>query len=92
MKNIYGKTNRYKTKESRYYLLGLYRNRLLKLLQEGYSPFQDNTDHHIKKRHKDKETAMIGDRPIAPESKKKRKFNHGFLFKFYFFDKFYYGV
>jgi hypothetical protein len=70
MKNIYGKTNRYKTKESRYYLLGLYRKRLLKLLQEGYNPFQDNTDHHIKRRHKDKETALIRDRPIALESKK----------------------
>ena len=43
MKNIYGKTNRYKTKESRYFLLRLYRRRLLKLLQQGYSPFEDNT-------------------------------------------------
>ncbi|MFD1162872.1 tyrosine-type recombinase/integrase [Hwangdonia seohaensis] len=43
MKNIYGKTNRYKTKESRYFLLRLYRKRLLKLLQQGYNPFEDNT-------------------------------------------------
>lgn len=43
MKNIYGRTNRYKTKESRYYLLRLYRRRLLKLLKQGYSPFEDNT-------------------------------------------------
>ncbi|WNH09930.1 tyrosine-type recombinase/integrase [Thalassobellus suaedae] len=43
MKNIYGKTNRYKTKESRYFLLRLYKKRLLKLLKQGYSPFEDNT-------------------------------------------------
>lgn len=49
MKNIYGKTNRYKTKESRYFLLRLYKRRLLKLLKEGYNPFEDNTAHHLKK-------------------------------------------
>ncbi|WP_418602805.1 tyrosine-type recombinase/integrase [Hwangdonia sp.] len=43
MKNISGKTNRYKTKESRYFLLRLYRKRLLKLLQQVYNPFEDNT-------------------------------------------------
>jgi hypothetical protein len=32
MKNIYGKTNRYKTKESRYSILSVYKSRLLKLL------------------------------------------------------------
>ena len=48
MKNIYGKTNRYKTKESRYFLLRLYRRRLLKLLQQGYSPFDDNISLHEK--------------------------------------------
>ena len=49
MKNIYGKTNRYKTKESRYFLLSLYKKRLQKLLREGYNPFEDNTAYHIKK-------------------------------------------
>ncbi|WP_282123080.1 tyrosine-type recombinase/integrase [Algibacter mikhailovii] len=48
MKNIYGKTNRYKTKESRYYILRLYKRRLLKLLKEGYSPFDDNVLLHQK--------------------------------------------
>lgn len=42
-KNIYGKANKYKTKEARYSLLSLYKKRLLKLLKEGYSPFEDNT-------------------------------------------------
>ena len=46
MKNIYGKTNRYKTKEARYSLLSIYKKRLLKLLKDGYNPFVDNTEHH----------------------------------------------
>ena len=36
LKHIYGKTNRYRTKESRYFLLRLYRRRLLKLLQQSW--------------------------------------------------------
>jgi integrase len=52
MKNIYGKTNRYRTKESRYFLLRLYKRRLLRLLQQGYNPFEDNTSHHKKKMDK----------------------------------------
>ena len=44
MKNIYGKVNRSKTKEARYYLLALYKRRLLLLLKAGYSPFLDNTE------------------------------------------------
>jgi integrase len=46
MKNIYGKTNRYKTKEARYSVLSIYKKRLLKLLKDGYNPFIDNTEHH----------------------------------------------
>lgn len=46
MKNIYGKTNRYKTKEARYSVLSIYKRRLLKLLKDGYNPFVDNTEHH----------------------------------------------
>ncbi|WP_040278311.1 tyrosine-type recombinase/integrase [Psychroserpens damuponensis] len=46
MKNIYGKTNRYKTKEARYSVLSIYKKRLLKLLKDGYNPFDDNTEHH----------------------------------------------
>lgn len=43
LKNIYGKANRFKNKENRYALLSLYRKQLLKLLNEGYNPFNDNT-------------------------------------------------
>ena len=48
VKNIYGKTNRYKTKEERYSILNIYKKRLLKLLKEGYNPFADNTELHLK--------------------------------------------
>lgn len=58
LKNIYGKTNSYKTKESRYFLLGLYKKRLLKLLKEGYDPFGDNTAHHLKKANKTTEKPL----------------------------------
>ena len=44
--NIYGKAHQYKTKAERYTLLNLYKRRLLKLLNEGYSPFEDNTELH----------------------------------------------
>ena len=40
MKNIYGKANNYKTKADRLTILTSYRNNLLKLLREGYSPFE----------------------------------------------------
>lgn len=48
MKNIYGKANSYNTKEARYYLLGLYKRRLLKFLKSGYNPFQNNTSLYLK--------------------------------------------
>lgn len=43
MKNIYGVTNSYKTKEQRLRVLSAYRRNLLKLLKQGYSPFEDNS-------------------------------------------------
>ncbi|RCW91294.1 tyrosine-type recombinase/integrase [Winogradskyella arenosi] len=43
-KNIYGNANTYKTKEDRLALLSRYRKRLLKLLQQGYNPYVDNTE------------------------------------------------
>ncbi|RIA09388.1 hypothetical protein OE09_1220 [Flavobacteriaceae bacterium MAR_2010_72] len=44
MNNIYGIANRYKTKEDRLFILSVYRRRLIKLLNEGYNPFKDNTE------------------------------------------------
>nr|WP_321227774.1 site-specific integrase [uncultured Psychroserpens sp.] len=43
-KNIYGSVNTFSTKEDRMALLSRYRRRLLKLLQQGYNPFVDNTE------------------------------------------------
>lgn len=43
MKNIYGVTNSYRTKEQRIRVLSAYRRNLLKLLKQGYSPFEDNS-------------------------------------------------
>tara|TARA_R110002051_G_scaffold314290_1_gene391188 strand:+ start:96 stop:836 length:741 start_codon:yes stop_codon:yes gene_type:complete len=40
MKNIYGKANNYNTKADRLTILTSYRKNLLKLLREGYSPFE----------------------------------------------------
>lgn len=71
MKNIYGKTNRHKTKDSRYFLLGLYRKRLLRLLQEGYNPFKDNSELHIKRTNKVKEEEITVKSEVVPEAKAK---------------------
>jgi integrase len=42
MKNIYGKSNIYKTKEDRLTALAIYRRKLLMILKEGFNPYQDN--------------------------------------------------
>jgi len=67
MKNIYGKANRYKTKESRYYILRLYRRRLLKLLQEGYNPYGDNTELHLKQSNENTNTQKLTKEETLPE-------------------------
>lgn len=65
MKNIYGAANSHKTKEERMMLLSRYRRRLLKLLQEGYNPYINNTDYH-------KEQLAEKSKPIAPKIKKQK--------------------
>ncbi|GAA4298222.1 tyrosine-type recombinase/integrase [Aestuariibaculum suncheonense] len=40
---IYGEANRYKTKEERLFVLTKYQKVLLKLLKEGFNPFEDNS-------------------------------------------------
>jgi len=49
MKNIYGKTNSYKTKEDRLLFLSAYRKKLMYLLNHGYNPFEDNVELHQKR-------------------------------------------
>lgn len=43
-KNIYGNSNTLKNKEDRLALLTRYRRRLLKLLNEGFNPYADNSE------------------------------------------------
>ena len=49
MKNIYVKTNTYKTNEDRLSILTVYHKKLLSLLQEGFNPYEDNTDLSVKR-------------------------------------------
>ncbi|MDN3725257.1 phage integrase N-terminal SAM-like domain-containing protein [Aequorivita sp. SDUM287046] len=45
-KNVYGTTNIYKTFEERMYVLSCYARSLKKLLEQGYSPYSNNTALH----------------------------------------------
>lgn len=45
---FYGDTNKYKSKEERLEALTIYRKTLLKLLNLGYNPFEDNTELYNK--------------------------------------------
>ncbi|WP_188373751.1 tyrosine-type recombinase/integrase [Winogradskyella haliclonae] len=49
-KNIYGKTNRYKTKAERYHILNIYKKRLSKLLHEGFNPYANNQELYEKRK------------------------------------------
>jgi len=42
MKNIYGKSNNYKTKEERLSVLSAYSKKLLQLLKAGFDPYENN--------------------------------------------------
>lgn len=54
MPNIYGETNKYKTKEDRLSMLSVYRKRLIYLLKKGYNPFEDNAELHRNLEEKEK--------------------------------------
>ncbi|MCF1423239.1 tyrosine-type recombinase/integrase [Mangrovimonas futianensis] len=47
MKNIYGNVNQYKTKRDRLALLSKYSSRLLRLLELGFNPYQDNLEKFL---------------------------------------------
>ena len=53
IKNIYGKSNNYKTKEERLSVLTAYRKKLLQLLKAGYNPFEDNSNLYSKRKPKE---------------------------------------
>ena len=63
MKNIYGKTNTYKTKEDRLSILTVYRKKLLSLLQEGFNPYEDNTNLYFKRVNKENTKTVIQEIP-----------------------------
>ena len=44
MGNIYANANRYNTKEERLSILSSFQRNLLKLLKDGYNPFEDNQE------------------------------------------------
>ncbi|WOD43755.1 phage integrase N-terminal SAM-like domain-containing protein [Hwangdonia lutea] len=69
MKNIYGGANKFKTKEERIALLSRYQRRLLKLLKEGYNPYQKNTALFKSKMDKKskKEVIEVKEKPKLPE-------------------------
>ena len=58
MKNIYGVTNNFNTKEERLTVLTTYRNKLLKLLKEGFNPFEDNSELLEKRKGKEAAKAL----------------------------------
>jgi len=62
MKNIYGKSNNYKTKEDRLSVLSAYRKKLLQLLKAGFNPYENNTELYEKRVNKE------GDLPKKQEA------------------------
>lgn len=56
MKNIYGKSNVFKTKEERLSVLIIYRKKLVQLLKAGFNPFEENTK--LLKKTKTSETSI----------------------------------
>ena len=58
MKNVYGSTNNYSTKEDRLAVLTVYRIKLHKLLKEGFNPFEDNSE--LYKNRKNPKVAEMG--------------------------------
>ncbi|CAM4240327.1 hypothetical protein ZORO111903_09345 [Zobellia roscoffensis] len=56
MKNIYGKANNYTTKADGLTILSSYRSNPLKLLKEGYRPFETRPPAKLKKDGSDENT------------------------------------
>ena len=65
---FYGDANKYKTKEDRLQVLTQYRKTLLKFLQQGYSPFKDNSQLHSSLNNKT-EKPVITLNPVKTEIK-----------------------
>ncbi len=73
-KNVYGITNTFPTFEERMYILSTYARNLLKLLEQGYSPYIDNTElYQNLKQEEEEENSVLSSNGIAIASLRKRK-------------------
>jgi integrase len=90
MQNVYGKANKYSTKEDRLFVLTVYKRTLLKLLKEGFNPFQDNRALLAKRNAKVKSTkaepsseveTTKGQEASVPAMSIKEAFNFGLKLK-----------
>ncbi len=75
MQNFYGQAHRYKTKAERYSVLLLYKKHLLKVLNDGYDPFENHTSPHQAtlnqtKNQKAKTVSPIEEKPKTVAKKK----------------------
>ncbi len=72
-KNVYGITNTFTTFEERMYVLSTYARNLLKLLEQGYSPYNDNTElYQNLQQEEEKENSVLSSNGIATAQLQKR--------------------
>lgn len=71
MRNIYGKSNSFKTKEDRLSVLAMYRKKLLQLLKLGYNPFEDNATL-LEKRKVTKEKQLQKEGKLVEKQERKK--------------------
>ncbi|MDV7186111.1 site-specific integrase [Lutibacter sp. TH_r2] len=64
---FYGKTNSYKTKAERMFVLMIYKHKILELLKRGYNPFEDNTDFFIKENQEVKHVKKVEPKVVEPK-------------------------
>lgn len=79
IKNIYGKTNQYKTKADRYTILNLYKKRLSLLLKEGFNPFIDNTYLYNKYNKNQNSNLNLTKTPILVNDKPQPNYNQNLI-------------
>ena len=70
---FYGKTNSYKTKSERMFVLMIYKHKILELLKRGYNPFEDNTDLFIKEKQEVKQVKKVEPKVVATNVATDRK-------------------
>ena len=90
MKNVYGKANNHKTKEDRLFVLTVYKRNLLKLLKEGFNPFDDNSELFAKRKaenesptekHENNQVKAEGQEPQTPKMTLNEAFDFGLKLK-----------